>query len=206
LIHVILRRRGLAPSVVPPISLVLATWSDDYVDGLTRARYRGSPQEPDAVDGSNAWISLFAGACRRAVADAEAYEARVRAVQDAWRERLGRVRKDSAGAFKAAGPDGSSRAAGDSMRLACVPLRRGEASVRTARPRRAGTHASSGTVQRLSAEVAALTRGLERYDAGETDASLSTLCPQLLKVDPILRRPAPRFIVRTASLSGTVRS
>jgi Fic family protein len=26
LIHVILRRRGLAPVVVPPVSLVLATW------------------------------------------------------------------------------------------------------------------------------------------------------------------------------------
>jgi Fic family protein len=96
LIHVMLRRRGLAPNVVPPISLVLATWSQDYVDGLTRTRYRGSPDAPDAIDGMNAWISLFAGACQRAVADAEAYEARVRTVQDAWSERLGRVRKNSA--------------------------------------------------------------------------------------------------------------
>jgi Fic family protein len=96
LIHVILRRRGLAPNVVPPISLVLATWSDDYVDGLSRTRYRGSPDAPEGIDGTNAWISLFAGACQRAVADAEAYEARVRTVRDAWSERLGRVRKNSA--------------------------------------------------------------------------------------------------------------
>ena len=27
LIHVVLRRRGLAPRVLPPVSLVLATWS-----------------------------------------------------------------------------------------------------------------------------------------------------------------------------------
>ena len=35
LIHVILRRRGLAPTFVPPISLVLATWAADYIEGLT---------------------------------------------------------------------------------------------------------------------------------------------------------------------------
>ena len=96
LIHVILRRRGLAPRLVPPISLVLATWSADYVDGLTQSRYRGDPDSQEAVDGTNAWISLFAGACQRAVADAEAYEERVRALQADWQSRLGRVRKNSA--------------------------------------------------------------------------------------------------------------
>jgi len=96
LIHVILRRRGVAPKFVPPISLVLATWSSDYIDGLTRTRYAGSRDSALAVDGTNAWVSLFAGACRRAVADADAFEASVRALQAQWRERLGRVRKNSA--------------------------------------------------------------------------------------------------------------
>jgi len=96
LIHMILRRRGLAPTFVPPISLVLATWSTDYVDGLTRTRYRGDPDGREAVDGTGAWISLFAGACKRAVSDAEAYEERVRVLRDEWRHRLGRVRKNSA--------------------------------------------------------------------------------------------------------------
>lgn len=96
LIHVILRRRGVAPRFVPPISLVLATWSADYIDGLTRTRYRGAPDSHAAVDGVNAWVSLFAGACLRAVADAEAYEERVHTLQGEWRRRLGRVRKDSA--------------------------------------------------------------------------------------------------------------
>ena len=68
----------------------------DYIDGLTRSRYRGDPDSQEAVDGTNAWISLFAGACQRAVADAEAYEERVRALQADWRSRLGRVRKNSA--------------------------------------------------------------------------------------------------------------
>ena len=40
LIHVVLRLRGLVPHLLPPVSLVLATWSTDYVDALTATRYR----------------------------------------------------------------------------------------------------------------------------------------------------------------------
>jgi Fic family protein len=91
LIHVILRRRGLAPTIVPPVSLVLATWAEDYVAGLTATRYDD--------DGVARWLGLFATATTRAVADARSYEHRVREVQRAWRERLGRVRSDSASAL-----------------------------------------------------------------------------------------------------------
>ena len=96
LVHVVLRRRGIAPRLVPPISLVLATWSDDYVSGLTGTRYTGSPDSDHSIEGLNRWMSLFAGACQRAVADAEAYEARVRTLHDKWLRRLGRVRRNSA--------------------------------------------------------------------------------------------------------------
>ncbi len=96
LIHIILRRRGLAPKVVPPVSLVLATWAADYIDGLTRTRYVGDQDSTPAIEGTNAWISLFAGACRRAVADAEHYERRALELQDEWRRRLGSIRKGSA--------------------------------------------------------------------------------------------------------------
>jgi Fic family protein len=96
LIHVVLRRRGLAPVVVPPVSLVLATWAQDYFGGLTATRYIGEPDSRAAVDGLDSWIGLFAAATRRAVADAGEYEERVADVQATWRERLGRVRADSA--------------------------------------------------------------------------------------------------------------
>jgi Fic family protein len=96
LIHVILRRRGLAPAVVPPVSLVLATWSRDYVNGLTATRYRADASSDEAVSGIDYWVGLFAAAMTRSVADAEAYEQRVAEVQSAWRETLGRVRKGSA--------------------------------------------------------------------------------------------------------------
>ena len=78
------------------VSLVLATWAADYIDGLTRTRYVGDQDSSPAAEGTDAWISLFAGACGRAVADAEQYERRVLELQDEWRRRLGRVRRGSA--------------------------------------------------------------------------------------------------------------
>jgi Fic family protein len=96
LIHVVLRRRGLVPHVVPPVSLVLATWSKDYIDRLTATRYRGPAASAAARDGLNRWMALFATAMRRSVNDAHLYEARVRAIQEDWEARLGRVRSGSA--------------------------------------------------------------------------------------------------------------
>jgi Fic family protein len=96
LVHVILRRRGLAPVALPPISLVLATWSRDYVAGLSATRHRSAVGSRAAQEGIDRWIGLFAAATTRAVADAERYEARVADVQAGWRARLGSVRAGSA--------------------------------------------------------------------------------------------------------------
>ena len=82
LIHAILRRRDIAPRFVPPISLVLATFADAYVNELTRTRYDGDPDRPESIEAINAWIGFFAGACKRAVADAEELEARVAQLQE----------------------------------------------------------------------------------------------------------------------------
>ena len=96
LIHMILRRRGLARRAVPPVSLILATWSKDYVDGLTATRHRGPSTSDEAILGLDSWIALFSAATTRAVADAETYEQKVTEVQADWRERLASVRSDSA--------------------------------------------------------------------------------------------------------------
>lgn len=96
LIHLILRRRGLAVRVLPPVSLVLATWSKDYVTALTGVRYRGPSTSPDAHAGMNRWIAQFSIACTRAVADADEFEGKAQDIQDAWRERIGSLRKNSA--------------------------------------------------------------------------------------------------------------
>jgi Fic family protein len=96
LIHLVLRSRGLAARVLPPVSLVLATWSDDYVAGLDATRYRGSASSAAARDGADRWTGRFAAACSRAVADASSFERHAQQLQGAWRARLGRVRAGSA--------------------------------------------------------------------------------------------------------------
>lgn len=96
LIHFVLRRRGLATRVLPPISLVLATRARDYVDGLQATRYRGSASSVAARDGINVWLARFAAACRRAVADASDFEEKAQQLQGVWRSKLGPVRAHSA--------------------------------------------------------------------------------------------------------------
>ncbi len=96
LIHLALRRRGIAARFLPPVSLVLATWADDYVAGLTATRYEGEPGSETAHSDINRWTALFASACRRAVADAGWFEERVRQLQENWRQRASRPRRDSA--------------------------------------------------------------------------------------------------------------
>jgi Fic family protein len=96
LIHLILRRRDLATRVPVPISLILATRAEDYVAGLTSARYRGPATSRAAHEGINLWIGRFAVACSRAVADASAFERRTERIHAGWRKRLGRVRQGSA--------------------------------------------------------------------------------------------------------------
>jgi len=96
LIHMILRRRGLAQRVIVPVSLILATWAKDYVAGLTATRYRGPATSREAHEGLNIWIARFASACKRAVDDARSFENRARDLEVRWRERLQRVRAHSA--------------------------------------------------------------------------------------------------------------
>ena len=95
LVHMVLRRRGLGLRILPPVSLILATWSQDYIEGLTGTRYAGPAESSEAHSGINRWIALFASACLRAVEDARHFEEQVRALQTSWRERIGRVRRDS---------------------------------------------------------------------------------------------------------------
>ena len=96
LIHLVLRRRGLAPRALPPISLVLATQADDYIKGLAATRYEASPDGKAAHDGLNLWIGRFASAAQRSVSDATTFEGRVDELEESWRERLGTVRRGSA--------------------------------------------------------------------------------------------------------------
>jgi Fic family protein len=78
LIHVVLRRRALAPAFVPPISVVFARRKDEYIRGLTAFRQ----------DDLAGWIESFATSAGRAAKLALRYLEKVRALQDRWREQL----------------------------------------------------------------------------------------------------------------------
>jgi Fic family protein len=89
LIHVVLRRRGLAPAYVPPISVVLAATRGDYIQGLTAFR------EGDV----DAWLLRFAAATARAAGLAKDYLDAVCRLQERWREQIrahGNPRADAA--------------------------------------------------------------------------------------------------------------
>jgi len=88
LIHVVLRRRGIAPVFVPPISIVLAARANLYVDGLVGFR-------EGRID---AWCASFAEACGRAAALSVELAGNVAKLEADWYERAGRPRRDSAAA------------------------------------------------------------------------------------------------------------
>ena len=86
LVHVLLRRRGVAPRYVPPISLVLGANKDAYIAGLQDFR-------TGHVD---RWVKQFARAVEIAAARARVFSADVKSLQDEWRESLGSIRSDAA--------------------------------------------------------------------------------------------------------------
>ncbi|MPY91727.1 MAG: Fic family protein [Acidimicrobiia bacterium] len=95
LIHVVLRRRGLAPKFVPPISLVLATWSRTYITGLTGFRHLTPADSPERSAAAAEWLRVFATATQRACLDAERYANEIDVMTSRWRHQLGRVRANS---------------------------------------------------------------------------------------------------------------
>ena len=96
LIHIILRRRELSPVFVPPISLVLAAWSADYISGLTAFRHLDPANSPERSNAAHTWIRTFAGATLRACDDAQAYASPIDDLVENWRAALGATRKGSA--------------------------------------------------------------------------------------------------------------
>jgi Fic family protein len=96
LIHIILRRRGVAPAFVPPISLVLATWVDGNISGLTAYRHLHPADSPDRSTACHAWLRTFAGATLRACNAAQCYAAQIDGMVKRWRSALGAIRRESA--------------------------------------------------------------------------------------------------------------
>jgi Fic family protein len=87
LVLALLRRRGVAPHYLPPISLVLAGQADRYIAGLTSWRF-----DPDSDD----WLLVFADATWRAATGAADFVEAVAELQVSWIEQAGSPRRNSA--------------------------------------------------------------------------------------------------------------
>lgn len=86
LVHVVLRRRGVADRFVPPVSIVLAARPAAYIEGLVAFR-EGRIGE---------WIGSFATAAARAASASLELADQVATLQGEWRERAPRPRAGSA--------------------------------------------------------------------------------------------------------------
>jgi len=78
LMHILLRRRGLAPRVTPPISVALAHARSAYINGLVAFR----------DDGLEEWLEIIAAAALSSVELAERYRTSVADLLAEWQQQL----------------------------------------------------------------------------------------------------------------------
>ena len=90
LIQLVLRRRGVAQFVVPPVSLILATQANRYVDALMATR---NVEESQA--GLVRWVDLFLEATARACHESAEFGVELAALEQANRAKVGRLRSGS---------------------------------------------------------------------------------------------------------------
>ena len=91
LIQLVLRRRGVATIVIPPVSLILATQTNRYIEALTATRDVSA-----SMDGLAQWVDLFVEATARACRDSVDFAQDVAALEAHNRALAGRIRKGSA--------------------------------------------------------------------------------------------------------------
>ncbi|MYD40748.1 MAG: Fic family protein [Acidimicrobiia bacterium] len=95
LVHAVLRRRGVAPVFVPPISAVLARSRHVYFDGLTAWRHVGAADDPERDRAAEEWLGVFAEATHSACQEAHSYLQAVSALETDLRDRAAPVRRGS---------------------------------------------------------------------------------------------------------------
>lgn len=88
LIHVVLQRRGLVDYPILPVSMVLGTWSDRYIHGLTRFR-----DTDEHSDGALEWLDIFIAAAKEAATQAARIARELDELREEWRLRVDGHRK-----------------------------------------------------------------------------------------------------------------
>lgn len=94
LIHTVLARRGITSTAVLPVSLVLATLQQQYVDGLTSYRHDTDPAEPSAMDGVRRWIEVFVNAAITAAEQSAELVTRISELRTDWDQRVADYRAE----------------------------------------------------------------------------------------------------------------
>lgn len=95
LVHAVLRRRGVAPVFVPPVSAVLARSRQVYFDGLSAWRHVGAADDPGRDRAAEEWLEVFAEATYSACQEAHRYLQAVKGLEADLRARAGGVRTGS---------------------------------------------------------------------------------------------------------------
>ena len=94
LIQTILTRRGLTPSAVLPISMVLSTLRHAYLEGLNAYRHSGPLDSPTYHQARMAWITVFTDAVLQAAEQAEIVKGQLQDLREGWNTQLERWRKE----------------------------------------------------------------------------------------------------------------
>lgn len=95
LVHIVLKRRGLCPHTVAPISLVLGTLRDEYVRRLSAFRYDDQEDGVAAETSFSQWVVFFCHAAIVACDRSMAFEERISMLRHKWDDRV-RPRHNSA--------------------------------------------------------------------------------------------------------------
>jgi Fic family protein len=94
LIHTVLVRRGLTRHAVLPISPVLLTRSQEYVQGLTDYRYTGPATSSQGQRGVSQWLRVYLQAAGVAVTQAEEFAASLEELRLRWEQDVAAKRRE----------------------------------------------------------------------------------------------------------------
>lgn len=85
LIHLILKKDGLCKKIIPPISMMMATYNKDYILGLTEFR-NGQIED---------WVSTFCGFTIKSCNEINVYEDELKSIENNWRKSFDNIRAGS---------------------------------------------------------------------------------------------------------------
>ena len=88
LIHTVLTRRGLTEDSILPVSLVLATFRDRYIEGLTAYRAEGASDSAAVTAGRETWIGVFTDAVLQAAERASLLADEIDELREDWAQRV----------------------------------------------------------------------------------------------------------------------